>query len=239
MSNKSSLIISILVLSNGIYGVDMGCLSHIEITQEDKKSCSEKSNILKEKKTFVLNNLLEDVENLSRKKRKKVKISENLDSITIFFQKKRLKIERISEKECPPYCISPMGIEGIKTLGELETLEFIKSLKKNRGRILVDVRSALEYKRSTIPSAVNIPYTMLALKSKYRDEILKLLGVKRLQKNYYFKRVHKLLIFDNGILDNRAMKIIDSLIQIGYPKNKLLYYRGGVESWRRLGLTLQ
>jgi hypothetical protein len=79
---------------------------------------------------------------------------------------------------------------------------------------------------------------MLKPKSKYKNQILKLLGVKRIKKRWSFRHVHKLLIFDNGILDSRASKIIKTLIEIGYPKNRLLYYRGGVESWKRLGLTL-
>jgi len=32
-----------------------------------------------------------------------------------------------------------MKIKNVKTVGELETIDFIKSLQKNRDRILVDV----------------------------------------------------------------------------------------------------
>jgi len=232
MFRKSLIVISLTLT---LYGSDIGCFSSI---QQSPKSCS-LPNLLQESSVFVLDNLLEE-KSLSKSKSDKrvVKISKNLDSITTIVQKKSFKIERIDNRECPPYCIAPMGIDGVKSVGELETLDFMKAFKKNRDRLLVDARGSLEYKKSTIPSAVNIPYSMLSPKSKYREEILKLLGVKRYKKSWYFKRVHKLLIFDNGILDNRAIKIINALVKIGYPKNKLLYYRGGLESWKRVGLTL-
>ncbi len=239
MFRKKIVILSILILFKNLYASDIGCISSLK---KDKEECSE-NNILKDN-TFVLDTLLNEDKSkdkgslVSKTNSKKVKITEKLNSITVIFQKKRLKIERVSNIGCPPYCISPINIAKVKTVGELETINFMNSFKKNRNRILVDARSASEYKKSTIPTAVNIPYSMLKPKSKYREEILKLLGVKKLQKSWYFKRVHKLLIFDSGILDNRATKIINSLIKIGYPQNKLLYYRGGIESWRRLGLTL-
>ncbi len=232
-------LLSILMLLNTLYSSDIGCISSLK---KSKKECSEKS-IFKDN-TFILDTLIDKDKNrvkkstINKKIDKKVKITKKLSYITILFQKRELKIERISDMNCPPYCISPMNIDKIKTVGELETINFMNSFKKNRNKILVDVRSVLEYKKSTIPTAINIPYSMLNPKSKYRNEILKLLGVKRLQKNWYFKKVPKLLIFDNGILDNKAIKVINSLIKLGYPQKKLLYYRGGLESWKRLGLTI-
>jgi len=239
MIAKNLTILSILLLSNiDIYGLEIGCASSL-LKETKEKECSE-DDIFKDKSS-ILDNLLDDTKsNNSVKKvsKKIVKITKDLDTVNVLFQKKKFNIERIGERACPPYCISPMNIGKIKTIGELETIHFISSLTKNIGRIVVDARTTLEYKKSTIPTAINIPYSMLNPKSKYRDQILKLLGVKKLKNSWYFKRVHKLLIFDNGILDNKATKIINSLIKIGYPQNKLLYYRGGVDSWRRLGLTL-
>jgi rhodanese-related sulfurtransferase len=236
MSKK--VLATLFILFNiNLYGLDIGCAS--SVIKSSAEECSQ-TNILKDKSS-ILDNLIEDKEKgVSSPKAtiKKVKITEDLDSVNITFQKRDFLIERVAQKGCPPYCISPMKIAKIKTIGELETINFIRSLKKNRGRIVVDARTTVEYKKDTLPTAINIPYSMLSPKSKYRNEILKLLGVRKLQKKWYFKTVHKLLIFDNGILDNQATKIIKSLIKIGYPQNKILYYRGGVESWRRLGLTL-
>ncbi len=226
------ILFTILILNIHLYGVEIGCK-----TNNVKKECSRDNPLIN---NINVDSILEN-KYLSTKKDsrlKKVKITKDLKSIVVTFQKKEFLIERVDSRECPPYCISPIKIDNIKTMGELETIEFIKSLKKNRNRLLIDARSAIEYRHDTLPTAVNIPYSMLTPNSKYREEILKLLGVKRLKKGWYFKYVYKLLIFDNGILDNRATKMINSLIKIGYPKNKILYYRGGVNSWRELGLTL-
>ncbi len=218
------IFVIILIFNIYLYGVEIGCkLDSIE------RECS-RDNPLKDS--------VESIFITKQEKSKKVKITKDLKSVVVSFQKREFLIERIDDRECPPYCIAPMKIDNIKTVGELETIEFMKSLKKNRNRLVVDVRSSVEYKQNSLPTAINIPYSMLTPNSKYREEILKLLGVRKLKKGWHFKYVYKLLIFDNGILDNRAIKMINSLIKIGYPKNKILYYRGGVDSWRELGLTL-
>ncbi len=223
------ILFTILLFNIYLYGTEIGCK-----TNKIKDECI-RDNPLMDNVDSIL-----DSKYLSTKKDrlKKVKITKDLKSITVTFQKKEFLIERIDNRECPPYCISPIKIDNIKTMGELETIRFIKSLKKNRNRLVIDARSSIEYRHNTLPTAVNIPYNMLTPNSKYREEILKLLGVKKLKKGWYFKYVYKLLIFDNGILDSRATKMIDSLIKIGYPENKILYYRGGINSWKELGLTL-
>ncbi len=221
-------LVIILLFNLYLYGIDIGCKAN-----SIKKECSRDNPLIDSVDSKYISTFKQEQE-----KFKKVKITKDLKSLIVTFQKKEFLIERLDNKECPPYCISPINIDNIKTIGELETIEFMKSLKKSRNRLLIDARSSIEYKRNTLPTAVNIPYSMLTPSSKYREEILKLLGVKKLKKGWYFKYVHKLLIFDSGILDSRAIKMIDSLVKIGYPKNKILYYRGGVNSWKELGLTL-
>ncbi len=219
------IFVIILIFNIYLYGVEIGCkLDSIERECSRENPLTDSANI--------------DISITKQEKSKRVKITRDLKSVVVSFQKREFLIERIDDRECPPYCIAPMKIDNIKTVGELETIEFMKSLKKNRNRLVVDVRSSVEYKQNSLPTAINIPYSMLTPNSKYREEILKLLGVRKLKKGWHFKYVYKLLIFDNGILDNRAIKMINSLIKIGYPKNKILYYRGGVDSWRELGLTL-
>jgi rhodanese-related sulfurtransferase len=228
------VILTIIFSFSYLYSdMEVGCSIDIQ-----KRECT-KENPIKKKRVTILDTLL-DNNQPSKVEKKRLKISENIDSILINFQNKEFRIERLDskDKECPPYCIRPMNIKNIKTVGEFEVLEFISHLDKNKGRILVDARVTSLYKKSTIPSAINIPYSMLKKGSKYRDDILKLLGAKKLQKKWYFKNTHKLLIFDNGILDIQARKLIKTLIEVGYPQNKILYYRGGIDSWKNLGLTL-
>jgi len=219
---KHFLFIVSLLFSN-IYAdsLEIGCMS----TTNREKECSEE-NLLGEKIS-----ILESLDDKSKENdTQKVNITDELESISCTYQKKKIKIERFASKDkpCPPYCISSMNIKNIKTVGELEVLKFISNLDKSKRRILVDARVVKEYKKGTIPASINIPYSMLDKNSKYRGEIVKLIN-----------HIDKLVIFDNGILDIQARKLIDNLLDTRYPQNKILYYRGGLESWKRLGLTTQ
>jgi rhodanese-related sulfurtransferase len=205
------------------------------------KECSSNSTIELEDSSIVisLDELIEENKksSLKNKNLKEVNITKKIRSVEVKFKGKLFTIQRRDIRECPPFCISPFEIDGIKGVGELETIEFIKSLEKKRGRILVDARGVGEFKQSTIPTAINIPYNILDPKSRYKDKILKLLGAVKLKKGWYFKKSYKLLIFDNGVVDTKAKALIERLIEYGYPKSKMLYYRGGLDSWKSLGLS--
>ncbi|MBU1668613.1 hypothetical protein KKC13_09325 [bacterium] len=171
----------------------------------------------------------------------KMNITESLVSVPVTHEKQELQIERNvidATQSCPPFCIQPMRIAGVETVAELETLAFIATLKEKKPQLLVDARSSDFYRKSTIPGAINIPYTMLRNESKYQKEVLTLLGGKQSSKGWYFKNIQTLLIFGNGAKDIQASSAIKTLLFLGYPENKILYYRGGVESWENLGLTL-
>jgi len=236
--NRYFFIIYILSLHSVIYAdsLEVGCASSIK---NEEEVCSEKESFKEE--LFILEDLKEE-KSIPKTESfmGKVRISKKIESIKFTYQKKEFIIERVDnvlENSCPPHCIEAMTIGKVKTVGELEVIDFIKSLTKKDNRLLVDVRSSKAYKQESIPGATNIPAKMLEKRSRYREEILTLLGAKKLQKDWYFKNAQKLLIFDNGIIDNQARKTIENLIKIGYPQNMILYYRGGVKSWKKLGLT--
>jgi rhodanese-related sulfurtransferase len=227
-------ILVIFLLFTFSLNAEIGCLSLIV---EKQSECFQESIL--QKKTSALYNL--DRDSKRSDSIDIVSITEDLKSFKFVYQEKEFLIERkanIEKQSCPPHCIQAMSIGDVETVGELEVLDFIKSMQDRKGRVFVDARAVAEYKRSSIPGAINIPYTMLSPESKYRDEVLNLLGAKKLQKKWYFRNIQKLLIFDNGILDMSATKIIESLIDVGYPQKEILYYRGGFNSWKNLGLTV-
>jgi rhodanese-related sulfurtransferase len=228
-------ILAIFLFFSFNLNADIGCASSLIETQNE---CSQER--IFPKKLSALSDLDRD----SKKSNSIgiVRITEDLKNLTFIYQKKEFKIERkanIKKQSCPPHCIQAMSIGDVKTVGELEVLDFIKSMQDKKGRIFVDARTVAEYKQNSIPGAINIPYMMLSPKSKHRDEVLTLLGAKKLQKKWYFRNIQKLLIFDNGILDTSATKIIENLIDVGYPQKEILYYRGGLNSWKNLGLTME
>ena len=181
-----------------------------------------------------------------------VKITEELTSITAKHKGSSIVIKRIqnpntelnsaltnTSKECPPYCIQPMNIGKVKTLGELEVLEFIKEMKDSSGSLLIDARTREWHKKGTIPSAINLPFTMLKKDGKYINKILTLLGGDKVGNSWSFDNAQKLLIFSNGAWDEQATLAIKNLIDVGYPEDKILYYRGGIQMWNSVGLTVK
>ena len=183
-----------------------------------------------------------------------VKITEELESVVIQDGDSEIKIERIQDvkhrltsnfsktsRECPPFCVQPMQIGDVKTIGELELLAHIKDMQKDDAdMLLIDVRTKDWSRNGTIPSATNLPFTMLQKESKYLNKILNLLGAKEEQnEKWNFDKVPTMIIFSNGLWDAQATKAIKSLVELGCPEDKILYYRGGMQSWNILGLTVK
>jgi len=169
-------------------------------------------------------------------------IAPHLHSVKVLHGEKEVLIKRkLLHKEltCPPFCIEPMTIKGVKTFGELEVLAFIDKLKEKKGRLFIDVRENPLYKKETIPGAINLPFSMLKDGSKYQGEVLHLLGAKLRKSNakWSFKKAQRLLIFGDSATTPEASSALKKLLELGYPSNKLYYYRGGLSAWKSLGLT--
>ncbi len=168
---------------------------------------------------------------------------------------KPIKIQRIQDtnhklqnsyvktsRPCPPFCVQPFEpIDGIKTYGEYELIEFLKKDVNNNTGVVVDARLPKWYKHGTIPGAINLPFTLLNpdVSKSYLEKILPLLGAKKKGDGWDFKNAQKLVVFDNGPWCQQATRAMKHLITIGYPKDKIKYYRGGMQYWQILGLTVK
>ena len=127
----------------------------------------------------------------------------------------------------------------VETYGEVEVLDFIEKAKNDKTMMLVDSRTENWFYHETIPSAVNVPYTYLK-KSQYPDEFeeyVEMLGVKNVDGKYDFSKAKTLLMFCNGAWCGQSPESMKYLTDIGYPEEKLKWYRGGIQSWLSLGLT--
>ncbi len=141
---------------------------------------------------------------------------------------------------CPPHCIPKIQIEnGIKTIGELELIDFIKNKVYKKKGILVDARLKEFYVLETIPGAINIPFTIAEVKSKkVTDSLFKALGAKvKPDGSYDFTNAKDLAIFCSGLWCSASVRLAKSLAAKGYPKDKIVWYRGGLQAWKLLGLT--
>ena len=139
--------------------------------------------------------------------------------------------------------VQPMIIaDGVRTVGEIEVLDFIKnkSSKNPEKFLLVDSRKISWYEYSTIPSAVNIPYTYMEYDKDFEmeyDIMLSLLSIKKSGDKYDFSEAKTILMFCNGSWCGQSPAAIKILIKMGYPAQKILWYRGGLQSWIMLGFN--
>ena len=220
-----------------ILGADskMGCsISELLVSPKNSLIQERKKDNCKENTKLEITKIMNEIA-----------ITETLMSIKVLHEKEEIVIKRevLNTKfSCPPFCIEPMNIKGVVTVAELEVLTFINKLKEKKARLLIDVRESSFYVDGTIPGAINLPFSMLKDESKYQEKILKLLGGKLKRKSskvkWSFRNVQCLLIFGNSATSSNASMAIKKLLELGYPSSKLLYYRTGISSWKRLGLTI-
>jgi len=182
-----------------------------------------------------------------------VKLTENIPYVNIKDSGVDVKIKRIQDtanrltddfaktsRVCPPHCITNVDLKsGVKTIGELELIDFIKNKVYKKKGILVDARLREFYELETIPGAINIPFTITQVKSKkIKDSLFKALGAKANSNDSYdFTNAKELAVFCSGLWCAASVKVVDSLVSKGYPKEKILWYRGGLQGWKLLGLT--
>jgi len=139
--------------------------------------------------------------------------------------------------------IQPMSIhKDIKTVGEIEVLEFIKEkVSKDPSKYaLVDSRKDGWYKQMTIPTAISVPYTDLEYDedlAEFYYAALEKLGIKKTKEGYDFSKAKTIMMFCNGSWCGQSPKAIKELLKMGYPPQKILWYRGGLQAWKGVGLT--
>ncbi|WP_316301865.1 rhodanese-like domain-containing protein [Aliisedimentitalea sp. MJ-SS2] len=182
-----------------------------------------------------------------------VNITPDMASHSINLNGERVVIERIQDtshrlsndftktsRPCPPFCIHPISAApGVDTIGEIEVMEFLENTVATGQGLLIDSRVPSWYQKGTIPGAVNVPFSTLEASNPYRDEILKALGARQTTTGWDFSNALDLAMFCNGPWCDQSPRAIRNLTQAGYPAEKIKYYRGGMQLWLLLGLTVR
>lgn len=182
-----------------------------------------------------------------------VRITPDTSSYTIELNGKTITIERIQDtantiapefaktsRPCPPFCIHPISAApGVATIGELEVIDFIETKVAAGKGLLIDSRVPEWFAKGTIPGAVNVPFSTLEPTNPYRDQILGALGAKQVGGGWDFSSASDLTMFCNGPWCDQSPRAIRNLVDAGYPPEKINYYRGGMQVWLLLGLTVQ
>ena len=145
-----------------------------------------------------------------------------------------------TSRACPSDCITPMrAARGVQTLGELEVLAFLQSDVQSGGGLLVDTRLPAGYAEIRLPGAVNVPHTTLDPTNPFRDQILVALGAQETGNGLSFSAARRLVLYCDGAWCNSARDSIRHLVDAGYPAERLFFYRGGLQAWQLMGLSVQ
>lgn len=166
-----------------------------------------------------------------------------------------------TSRPCPPFCVNPLNIgEGVATVAELEVIQFMETVLQRGDGIIIDSRTPSWHEKGTIPGSINIPFTVFEKPADDPElmEVLERLGAREredvnvvmrsLEKVGMFSGNHKtdswdfseakqLLLWCNGPWCGQSPRAIRALLSMGYPAEKLYYYRGGMQMWQSLGLT--
>jgi len=171
-----------------------------------------------------------------------------------------------TSRKCPPFCIQPMKVApGVVTVGEAEIFRFMDRELASGDGMIIDARTPAWHKKGTIPGSVNIPFTefiageddpatVKALQSigavrrgeqgwltQAVDSLMAQLGwfgAEQKTEHWDFSNSKQLVFWCNGPWCGQSPKAIKGLLELGFPPEKIAYYRGGMQMWKVLGLTV-
>lgn len=187
-----------------------------------------------------------------------VAITEQIDSVEVLHDGEKITIMRVQDldntiapvyaktsRPCPAFCIQPAKIRhGVETIAELEMLEYLKLASEADSSVLViDSRTHDWLKHGTIPGSINLPWTALKQSAgadpfAITDILQQQFNVRMSEGLWDFSVAKTLVLFCNGIWCGQSPANIKTLLKMGYPPHKLKWYRGGMQSWQSLGLTI-
>lgn len=171
-----------------------------------------------------------------------------------------------TSRKCPPFCIQPMKVApGVTTVGEAEIFRFMERELASGSGLIIDARTPAWYTKGTIPGSINIPFTefVAGVDAPETIKVLETLGaVRRAEAGWLSRSIEKLLarlglfgadqktdkwdftnarkvvFWCNGPWCGQSPRAIKGLLEYGFPPEKIAYYRGGMQMWKVLGLTV-
>lgn len=162
---------------------------------------------------------------------------------------------------CMPFCVNPVALsEGVSTVDELAVIQFMESSQHKGEGLLIDARSPSWHQRGTIPGSLNIPASVFERAANNAElatvlknfgaeprhdvsmlrrafEVLGLLNGKMKTAHWDFSQAQPLVLWCNDPWCGQSPRAIKALLSLGYPAEKLHYYRGGLQTWESLGLV--
>jgi len=186
----------------------------------------------------------------AEEKSKKVMISADLYSVEVLHQGQPVTLMR---NQAPDHKIvelyqrtnqgkiqamHPFAPHAVETIGELEMIDYlVQKSKGDESMLIIDSRTPDWVARGTIPGSINIPFTIFKDSAKAAEVMENQLGVE-VTDVMDFSDAKTLVMFCNGNWCGQSPTAIRKLLSLGYPAAKIKYFRGGMQSWHALGLTV-
>ncbi len=167
----------------------------------------------------------------------------------------------VASKHCPPACIGPVQEDlEVGIFDELHILKFMECELALGSGALVDARTHDVHAKGTIPGSVNVPYTVFHLDADAPElvQALCMLGAKpkegedvalcgseniplaaRPSSNgvWDFSKAKDIVLWCHGPMGQQSIRAINGLRKLGYPREKINHYRGGMQLWQVFDLT--
>ena len=133
--------------------------------------------------------------------------------------------------------------EGLETLGELEFIEYMKKAQTDETIAIIDTRTPSWYEKLRIPGALNVPYTNFSGEISAIETMEFEFNVKTKEDGTLdFSNAKTIVAYCNGNWCGQTPAMVKglkySLLNMGYPAEKIKYYRGGMQAWASFGFTV-
>ena len=169
---------------------------------------------------------------------KEMSITRNQDTKNVIDEKYNK-----TSRPCPPFCIQPSVLApGVETYAELEVIDAVVAMHSGEPVLVQDSRTPDWHGRGHIPGTVNISFKTLSAKHGANPiEIVEIMteqfGVTESEGILNFSDAKTLVMYCNGMWCGQSPAAIHTLLGMGYPANKIKWYRGGMQDWEVLGLS--
>ncbi|RYA23421.1 sulfurtransferase [Malaciobacter halophilus] len=182
-----------------------------------------------------------------------VPIVPGVKSVEITLNNETFTLSRVQDKKnkiIDLYSYTSFGVpqpmilaKGVETIGEIELIDYMKKAQTDSSIAIIDTRTPGWYVRLRIPGAVNVPYTNFNYKDDAIDMMEDYMGViVKSDGTLDFSKVKTVVLYCNGYWCGQTPTMVKyakySLIKIGFPAEKIKYYRGGMQAWTSLGFTV-
>ncbi|WP_420550390.1 rhodanese-like domain-containing protein [Litorivicinus lipolyticus] len=134
---------------------------------------------------------------------------------------------------------------GIDTLGELEFIDYMEQASVDSSILVVDTRTENWHEDLHIPCTTNVSFKNFAdIKDDALFYLTEVFGVEENDDgSLNFDNAKTIVGYCNGYWCGQTPAMFKrakySMVALGYPVEKLKYYRGGMQAWTSLGLTVE